>query len=212
MSSDWRQPGTPPGVTQRIVLVRHGETDASAKGHCYGKLDVPLSERGRLQMADTAGLLAPLQPAAVISSPRIRAHDSAVIIARTCSLTVSINEAFAELDFGDFEGLKYEDVKAKHPDFYARWMAHPTEVTFPNGESYTAMAERVCYGYEALLASGTDNVRVLVAHGGVIRIILASVLSLQPEHVFRLDQSYSAVTCIDYYENTPVIRVMNWLP
>ncbi len=74
------------------------------------------------------------------------------------------------------------------------------------------MAKRVSQGYEALLASGTGTVRVVVAHGGVISIILAKLLCLQPEHVFRLDQCYSAITCVDYYDDTPVIRVMNWLP
>ena len=52
---------------------------------------------------------------------------------------------------------------------------------------------------------------VTVAHGGVNRIVLAKVLMLKPELVFRLDQSYGAVSCIDYYDETPVLRIMNWL-
>lgn len=211
MSGDWRQDTLPPGVTQRVFLVRHGETDASAKGRCYGKLDVPLSLLGIQQIAQCAQLLAPLNPTAVISSPRVRALDSATAIASACSLSVSVNEQFAELDFGDFEGVRYEEVELNHPKFYADWMARPTEVNFPNGESYASMSARVVSGYEQLLTNGVNDKSVLVAHGGVIRIILAHVLVLAPEHVFRLDQSYSAISCLDYYGATPVLRVMNWL-
>ena len=212
MSGDWRQKPLLPGVTQRVFLVRHGETDKLAKGRCYGKLDVPLSELGVQQMAQSAQLLAPLGPTRIISSPRIRALDSANTIATACALNVSVNEQFAELHFGDFEGLRYEEVEAKYPEFYSNWMTHPTEVTFPNGESYNSMSERVVSGFEHLITSGLGEKTVLVAHGGVIRIILAQILALDPKYVFRLDQSYSAISCLDFYGDTPLLRVMNWLP
>ncbi len=211
MSHGWRQAHLPPGVTHRVMLVRHGETDASMKGRCYGKLDVPLSTEGVSQVKKTAQLIAPLQPTFIVSSPRIRALDSAEIIAHRCQLSVSVNEQFAELDFGDLEGERYEDVEAEHPKFFAQWMSNPTQVTFPNGESYQSMAERVVMGYDALLQNNRDAKCVLVAHGGVIRIILAHVLELDAGNVFRLDQSYAGISCIDYYESTPVLRVMNWL-
>jgi len=122
-----------------------------------------------------------------------------------------VNEQFAELDFGDFEGVRYEEVESEHPEFYADWMARPTDVKFPNGESYASMSTRVVSGYTYLIENGTNETSVLVAHGGVIRIILAHVLELASENVFRLDQSYSAISCLDYYGHTPVLRVMNWL-
>jgi len=209
MSGDWKTADCPPGVTRRILLLRHGETDDSVKGRCYGKTDVPLSKAGRLQVKHAAHLIQPLQPDLIISSPRIRASDSAAIVAHACQIPVQTEDNFAELDFGDCEGKRYEDVERENPEFYARWMANPTEVTFPNGESYASMATRVVSCYQQLVSSAEHTKLLLVAHGGVNRIILAHVLGIAPEHVFRLEQTYAGLSCIDYYDNTPLLRVMN---
>ena len=209
--SDWRTAKSLPGVTQRILLLRHGETDESSRGLCYGKLDVPLSEKGRLQVEKAAQLLQQLRPDAIVSSPRTRAHDSANIVAKACKLAVEIDDEVAELDFGDFEGKLYEDVERDHPEFYARWMKSPTKVSFPNGESYAAMAKRVVTAYQRLTQRTENNRILLVSHGGVNRIILAEILGLAPANVFRLEQNYAGISCIDYYNTTPVLRVMNAL-
>lgn len=209
MSGDWRSAECPPGVTRRILLMRHGETHASARGRCYGKLDVPLSDEGRLQVQRATRLIQTLKPDAIITSPRIRASDSAAIVASACKVSVQTEEHFAELDFGDCEGKRYEEVERENPAFYARWMASPTEVIFPNGESYAAMAARVVRAYQQLVDAAAHNKLLVVAHGGVNRIILAHVLGIAPEHVFRLEQTYAGVSCIDYYDTTPLVRVMN---
>jgi len=211
MSGDWRTPNCPPGVTRRIILMRHGETDASTKGRCYGKLDVPLSAEGRNQVQRSATLIQALKPDAIVTSPRTRASDSAAIVAKACQVSIQTEHNFAELDFGDCEGKRYEDVARENPEFYAHWMANPTQVTFPNGESYTTMAKRVVTAYEQWVETFAQTKLVIVAHGGVNRIILAHLLDIAPEHVFRLEQTYAGVSCIDYYNTTPLLRVMNTL-
>lgn len=211
MSGDWRGADCPPGVTRRILLMRHGETDASAKGRCYGKMDVPLSPEGRQQVQRAATVIEPLQPDAIITSPRIRASDSAAIVAKTCRVPIHTEENFAELDFGDCEGKRYEEVEREDPEFYATWMANPTDVTFPNGESYAAMATRVISAYSHLVTQAEHTKLLVVAHGGVNRIILAHVMGIAPEHVFRLEQSYAGISCVDYYDTTPLLRTMNTL-
>ena len=212
MSQDWRTSALPNGVTQRLFLVRHGETEASARGRCYGKLDVALSANGVRQMQASAALLKPFSPAAVYSSPRVRAIDSAAAICHSCGLSAIIENSLAELDFGDLEGMRYEEVERQYPVFYQQWMSNPTNVTFPNGESYAQMAARVNRVVSTLVKKHMNETIVVVAHGGVNRIVLANILGLKSEQIFRLDQSYGAVNCIDFYDDTPVLRIMNWLP
>ncbi len=212
MSEDWRSPGLPEGVTHRLLLVRHGATDRSAKGLCYGKLDIALSQTGRQQAVQTAQLIKPFKPGFVYSSPRLRAVDTAAAVSYACQLDTLIEQSLAELDFGDFEGLSYQEVEQRYPDLYKQWMKHPTKVRFPNGESYDQMSTRVIDSMSQLKMKHKGQTIVTVAHGGVNRIVLANVLMLEPEMVFRLDQSYGAVSCVDYYDETPVLRIMNWLP
>jgi len=113
---------------------------------------------------------------------------------------------------GSNEGLKYEEAEQAYPDIYKQWMNQPTKVRFPNGESYDQMAARVLQSISSLIEKHEKETIVAIAHGGVNRIVLAKALMLEPEQIFRLDQSYGAINCIDYYDQTPLIRVMNWLP
>jgi broad specificity phosphatase PhoE len=92
----------PEGVTNRIVLVRHGEPTETARGRCYGRLDVGLSERGRRQIEKACEFLRRFEFAAVYASPRVRARESAMIIAEESGLFYETKDAFAEIDLGDF--------------------------------------------------------------------------------------------------------------
>lgn len=200
----------PSGVTARIILVRHGEPVAEARGRCYGMLDVGLSEKGSHQIGQTAEWLAQFDIAAIYASPRSRAMNSAKIIARNCGLFVQPNENFAEINFGDFEGLTYEEVERLAPDVYQKWMDAPTTVEFPNGESFAQMQERVIREIQELRFRHEGEAFAVVSHGGVNRIALAHFLGIKHENIFRLEQSYAAANVIDFYGDFPVVRVMNW--
>ncbi len=65
--------------------------------------------------------------------------ESAKIIAHNYGLNVETREDFAEIDFGDFEGLEYAEVERKFPEIYRQWMDAPTTVQFPGGESFAQM-------------------------------------------------------------------------
>lgn len=199
----------PPGVTARIVLVRHGEPDADARGKCYGKLDVRLAAQGREQITRVAARLRSFPLAAVYASPRQRARESAEIIAAAHNLAVWPEENFCEMDFGVFEGLTYDEVAQRYPQEYQQWMERPTEVTFPGGESFAIMCERVRCAAAKLRAAHTGEMIAIVSHGGVNRVLLAEALGIPAQHIFRLAQSYAGVSIIDHYDTVPVVQLVN---
>jgi alpha-ribazole phosphatase len=200
-----------PGMTVRLVLVRHGEPEDVARGRCYGKLDIGLSERGREQVRQTARWLEKIPFTAMYTSPRRRARESAAIIATQKRLAdVRVEDRICEIDFGEFEGMTYDEVAEDYPEKYLAWMNGPTEVIFPGGESFEQMRERVTCAAAQILGSHTGQTIVLVTHGGVNRIILAEALRMESRDIFRLDQAYAAVSMIDYYDETPVIRLVNY--
>ena len=197
------------GVTHRLILIRHGEPEAYARGRCYGKLDVGLSNLGREQMRSVARRLKKTPLSAVYSSPRQRAYESAKIIAVEHNLDVSTDPRLCEIDFGEFEGLTYDEAAERYPEEYRAWMEQPTEVTFPGGESFMALRERVRRCVEGINTSQSGQIVAVVSHGGVNRVILAEALHLESKYVFRVDQSYASVSIIDYYDQTPVVRLVN---
>jgi alpha-ribazole phosphatase len=199
----------PAGVTNRIVLVRHGEPAATARGRCYGRLDVGLSKNGKRQIEQACEFLRRFEFSAVYASPRVRASESAQIIAEKSNLFYETIKDFAEIDFGDFEGLTYKEVERRFPESYRKWMETPTKVEFPNGESFAGMKRRVLRATADLRAKHAGEAIVAVAHGGVNRIILAHFLRIADEDIFRLEQTYASVSVIDFYGEFPLVKVMN---
>jgi broad specificity phosphatase PhoE len=196
----------------RLVLVRHADPDAAARGRCYGDLDVALSRDGLAEAERLADWLEPLPLTAIYASPRRRTVGTAQPIAARHGLTVDLLPSLRELNFGDFEGLTYDQAKARHPEIYAAWMTSPTEVVFPNGESWPLLRARVTTAALDLRRRHIDEEIALVAHGGPLRAILAAALGLPDPHIFRLEQAYASVSIIDYLDEEPIVRLLNGRP
>jgi alpha-ribazole phosphatase len=199
-------PSPAPGAT-RLVLIRHGEPDLAFRDRCYGRLDPGLSPAGREQMRQTWTLL-DAAPTAIYCSPSRRAVDSA-IVRSAARPSVTVDARLAEIDFGAFEGLTYDEISRRYPEAYAKWMAAPTEVMFPDGESFAAMAARVRQAMDHIRAAHAGGTVAIVAHGGVNRVALASALGLDPRHIFRLAQGYACLNVIDYSGDDAIVRLMN---
>jgi broad specificity phosphatase PhoE len=189
----------------RLILVRHAETAEEARGRCYGTLDVELSSRGLEQAA--ALELGVDGVAAVVSSPRVRALQTAEPLASRYGLTIQTDERLRELDFGDLEGRTYAEIELEMPDLFHAWMTSPTTVRFPNGESYADLRARATVALDEIRRR--HGVAVVVTHGGVIRAGIAGWLELPDHAIFRLDQRYCGVTIVDWLGDEPLVRSLN---
>jgi alpha-ribazole phosphatase len=192
-----------------LWLVRHAEPEEAARGVCYGSLNVGLSPKGMKQAESIAAALAGRPFDAIYTSPSRRCMDTARRIAagRTCAMEVI--DALRELNFGEFEGLTYDEIGARYPDLYRQGMERPTETQFPGGESFAQMSDRVMTVTRQVLARHRGGAILFVTHGGGIRIILAEALGLSAPHIFRIGQRYGAVNRIRYSEGTAVVDLMN---
>ncbi|WP_227497242.1 histidine phosphatase family protein [Planctomonas psychrotolerans] len=148
----------------RLALVRHGRTAWNAAGRIQGRTDIALDEIGRGQ-ADAAGrLLAGGGWSAVVSSPLVRAHDTARIIAATAHAPLlDPVDALLERDYGEAEGVSVTDAHERWPDR-----------DYPRSESTTVLSSRSERALERL-ASEHDDL-VIVSHGGFLRSGIAALL------------------------------------
>ncbi len=193
----------------RLILIRHGEPEQEAKGRCYGSLDVGLSESGREQIQSKLPSIRNLRAEALYASPLKRAMESAAIVAASLQLEAAICAELREINFGSFEGLTYEDVEKLYPEEYRVWMERPTEIKFPQGESFAQVKTRVLKFKESLLTAHRGQTVIVVSHGGANRIILAEALAMPDPAIFRIGQSYAALNIIDYLVESPVVRLVN---
>jgi broad specificity phosphatase PhoE len=196
--------------TTRIVLCRHGETEASGRGRFCGALDGGLSPAGRNEAARLAAGVG--AASALYSSPARRALETADPIGQRLGLALIVEPRIRELDFGEVDGLSYEQVAALRPELYDEWLWAPTRVRFPGGEGYADLRSRAVETVSELVSKHEGETVLIVTHAGVTRALLAAWLLLPDEAVFRIDQRYGSVNVVDWLNGTPVVRLVNGQP
>jgi alpha-ribazole phosphatase len=197
-------------LVSRLWLIRHGEPAEHARQRCYGDLDIGLSDKGRMQMAQAVASLQEESIAAVYSSPRSRALESARMLAKGCPL-IPVDD-FCEINFGDFEGRTYDEIARSYPELFRQWMTTPTQVRFPNGESFSEMRARVLAAFHELRRAHEGQTIAIVSHGGVNRAILSWALRMPDEALFRIAQDYAAQNLLRFVEDVPVVELINRHP
>src|SRR5439155_12266070 len=164
-------------------------------------LDVGYSPRGHEQARRHAAALEPVS--AIYSSPRRRALETAA----TLPAPAVVDERLRELDLRTLEGRSYEEIRQELPELFRRWMETPTEVDFPGGESYANVRARAVAALDAI--RGRHETAAIVAHGGVVRAMLAHCLAMPAEAIFRIDVPYCSVSVVDWLDGTPLVRSVN---
>ena len=157
----------------RIVLVRHGETVGQSSIRYYGATDVALSDRGREQVREAALALPGDAFDLVLTSPLSRAWESARMLAPNGS--VRILDEFREIDFGRWEGLTADEIRARDPIRYQDWQQGRPGFEYPDGARRADFQARVDLAVEAMGAGGLRSILVVV-HKGVIRAIVRKVV------------------------------------
>ena len=149
-----------------LYLVRHGETEWNRQQRIQGSTDIPLNDTGRAQALASAALLASAEPHAVFASPLLRAFETGEIIARTLGLPVPVPvPKLVERHYGEAEGLNYRQIEKRFPD----------RSLVPGQEHKQQLSTRSMRALLAIARSSDGEAVVIVAHGGVIRAILAEL-------------------------------------
>jgi probable phosphoglycerate mutase len=133
-----------------VILTRHGHA-AAGEVLLGGQLDVPLTDRGRREAEALARRLAGVRIDRIVSSPMLRALETAQAIAS--GRAVEIDERLRELDYGRWEGLTHAQIDGRDPELWARWENDPATTHSPGGESGEDVATRALAFLIDLLAS-----------------------------------------------------------
>jgi alpha-ribazole phosphatase/probable phosphoglycerate mutase len=165
-----------------IDMLRHGEP---VGGRRYrGQTDDPLSGKGWRQMrAATAGE----RPwTAIVSSPLSRCRAFAEELAAETGLPLSFDERLKEVGFGVWEGRTPDEIKAESPEAVFDFKRDPVGNRPDGAEDLDAFHDRVSAVFEALLAQHAGGHVLVVAHAGVIRMVMCRVLGLAPARAYRI--------------------------
>ena len=168
----------------RITLVRHGQTERSARAAYSGQLDIPLTSLGREQARRCAEQLAGAGVDAVYTSPLVRARETGKAIADAAGVPLTVEDRLIEVDYGPIEGLDREDARAKYGQPFSAWRADPFGSPVPGMEPLGDALERASAATADALEACEHP--VLVAHQGILRIVLIALGELEPDDYFSL--------------------------
>ena len=158
-----------------FILVRHGKTEYNERRQYCGALDPDLSDLGRqeLERSDIKTFLEQHTPDMVFCSPMQRTLQTAAILLDGKDVPLVAVPELREIDFGDFEGRSYEDLK--DDPAYRAWLDTNCEGPIPGGDFPDVFRDDVAVCFESLLETcRTERVEraLVVSHGGVLGTIL----------------------------------------
>ena len=198
---------TPPSPTV-VLLVRHGQTPTTGKllpGRAPG---LHLAEAGVQQALRAAERIAALKTVdAIYASPLERARETAAPIAAARNLKVRIDKGLLECDFGDWTGAELKNLM-KLPEWNTVQRA-PSTFTFPGGESFTAMQNRIVGAIDRLRAAHPGGTIVCVSHADPIKAAVAHAMGTHIDLFQRIVISTCSVTAIAYGMGAPVVLTVN---
>lgn len=193
-----------------IVLVRHGQTDENVSGRISGQGPAPLNGRGQEQAKLAAQVLTPLKVNRLISSPVVRAWQTAAILDEHLQLGIEQEPDLREVGYGDWEGQTFQTIRGG-PVFQVA-MNDPINAVFPNGESLVSVQQRSIRVVETIRQGAAKDVVVLVSHGDVIRMLVAHYLGMTFNDYRRITIDNGAISVIELFENWIRVKAVNFVP
>lgn len=173
-----------------IDLIRHGEP---VGGRRYrGRTDDPLSEKGWNQMWKAVGDFCGWQQ--IVSSPLLRCSEFAHKLGRKLDIPVSLDDRLAELGYGEWEGKTPAELTAHDPDLLLRYRRDPLNNRPPGAEDIEDFAVRVSAAWGGICEQQHGCHVLVVAHAGVIRMIMAQALAMPRSHLFRIQVGNAAIS------------------
>lgn len=190
-----------------LIIVRHGRTAFNAQGLLQGRADNPLDEVGRAQAAAVGDHLAPLLDAetVIISSPLVRARDTAARIAERVGVDVVVDERWIEVSYGVYEGVPQRDVPA---EVWTKWRSDP-HFAPEEGETLAAVQERVAEACEDLMRTLSGRTAVVVSHVSPIKSAVAWALGVDVGVSWRTQLETASMSRIVLTPRGPVLHSFN---
>ncbi|MBI3743401.1 MAG: histidine phosphatase family protein [Chloroflexi bacterium] len=194
----------------RWYLVRHGRTAWNAEGRVQGHTDTPLGEGGLAQAQRTARRLATVKFAAVYSSDLARALTTAQTIVAGHDLPIRTTPLLREANHGAWDGLTYDEVKARDPQRWQSILKRDEDVAAPGGENMAGVLERVKSARDMIVAGHTlDHDVLIVAHSGSIRALFVALLELPVTAAGRIRVDPASVSIVAVHERGATLDLWN---
>jgi len=159
----------------RLLVVRHGQTEWNIAGRIQGSSDIDLDATGVAQAAEAAPELAAYEPVRIISSDLRRAVDTARPIADLTGIEIELDKRLRERGYGPWEGLTQREIAERFPEEHRRWRAQEP-LQHPDIETWGDLHRRTGEAVRDIVESHIEGTAIVVCHGGSARQIVGGIL------------------------------------
>ena len=184
-----------------IDFLRHGEPVGGDV--LRGRVDHPLSELGWSQMQKAAALcserkVTPSTPSwtHLISSPLQRCRVFAEHLAGVTALELQVAQQWQEIDYGDWDGMLLSDWRKEAGPQFKEFRNDVSKLHPPNGEAFLSFRDRVLTAWNGLADLADGSHVLVVTHGGVLRVVLPTVLGMPLNRSYPLHIPFASFSRI----------------
>lgn len=199
------------GEMTQIYMIRHGQTDSNVRHTCLGHKDIPLNDTGQQQVRELTEKLRGQHFDALYTSPLQRALQTAEPILQTHpGLTMTMSYALIERDYGQWDDLTFDEIKAREPQRFEEWKQNWTGFQLPGGESAGQVHERIGKALDHILAQHEGQTVAIVSHLGAIRHMISYLLELAVEDSWHFTADNCGIAIIETGKRNTVLKALNW--
>ena len=193
----------------RLLLVRHGETELKSSERLWGITDVKLGALGLKQAEKLRDRLVEEKFDTIYSSNLKRTLETAEIIASKHQLPVIACAELREFNYGEIEGLNYEQIKQLYPEFYKSMMQRGSNLRFPGGESVYQLNNRVSKFLLRLKKHTAKETILIVAHFGLLRVLLCRLLGIGIKRRWQIHIDLASLSILETNQQGAILSLLN---
>jgi 2,3-bisphosphoglycerate-dependent phosphoglycerate mutase len=195
------------------IFMRHGQADNNVNRILVGRhLESHLTEKGKMQVKDTAQLLKSMSISKIYSSPVTRTIETTQIVGEELGLDYEIDDRLYEIDLGKLAGTNYDEVLNKYGNLFLSFYMGDDSVLSNHGvESFTAVKSRIRDLLDQVMTRHNNHNVLLVTHLDPIKAAISYMLDLKPESLYKWHMRNAALTILKQEFKTWSISAVNFM-
>lgn len=196
-----------------LILLRHAEVEVRYHRAFGGRIDMELSPLGHKQAQALADYMVGKPFDAFYTSPMKRVRQTiAPLVAAKSGLQPVAMDGLKEVDFGDWTGHGWAEVKERFAVSAFDWLEKLERAEVPNGESAATFRARVEPCLKQIIKAHHGQTAVIACHGGTIRMILSIIFKMPLSRMEMFDVDYASVSRVDLLPHRNEIALLNYTP
>lgn len=189
----------------KFIIVRHGQSMANIEKIYAAHVNTPLSEMGHTQAELVGEALKETPIHAIYSSDLQRAVDTAAPTAKSHGLEITGRKELREIDGGEWEGKKFDDLIKEYPEEYGIWLTDVGKSRATGGESMAEVSARMNREIDRIAALHPDQTVLITSHAAAIRTVCARALGIPVERMREVEWVRNASISTFRYEDGKLI-------